>query len=158
MELNFEYKVRSMTAKEIIMAMVNGLKNPAVEVRMDVFGGILNKLDGSVICVGCAATNTICNISASKVFTAQNIAWRVDRSAVLQSSYYFLDSFERAIDCLRKGNLTDYNHFMYNICGTKQLIKTDGFIGVFKKITDENYTDPAILQPYIDLANHQDKF
>jgi hypothetical protein len=35
---SFDEKVRSMSAKEIIMAMVNGLKNPAVKVDMGSFG------------------------------------------------------------------------------------------------------------------------
>ena len=36
--MTFKQKVQSMTAKEIIMAMVEGLKNPVVKVDTGTFG------------------------------------------------------------------------------------------------------------------------
>lgn len=69
--MNFKQKVQSMTAKEIIMAMVESLiPPPLIKVDMGTFGTTeitkpatkflgwtLRKAES--ICFGCAATNTI---------------------------------------------------------------------------------------------------
>ena len=54
---NFKEKVQAMSAKEIIMAMVEGLRNPVTKIHMGTYG----KVEGDV-CYGCAATNAICKI------------------------------------------------------------------------------------------------
>ncbi len=101
--MNFEDKVRSMSAKEIILAMIEGLENPAVEIDMHTFGD--HQED---ICYGCAATNAICKISGVK-FTPENINSTEDRAIAVNSDFYFLDSFESAIEYLRFGNISGYN-------------------------------------------------
>ncbi len=102
--MNFKEKVQSMTAKEIILAMVEGLRNPTVKVDMNEFGGVNDK----GICYGCAATNIICKITGKK-FTKNNIENRERRSDFINTDFDFLEAFENAIDFLRMGDLDNYN-------------------------------------------------
>jgi len=104
---SFEEIVRAMSAKDIIMAMVNGLKNPSTKINMCTFGATRVR-DQKIVCYGCAATNTVCQISGVK-FTPKNIDYTGDRARAIKSSYDFLTNFERAIDELRKGNIEQYN-------------------------------------------------
>jgi hypothetical protein len=116
----FEEKVRSMTAKEIIMAMVEGLvRPPTINVDMGTFGetrkpkhllGFLMK----PICYGCAATNTICKIAGIK-FTTSNIGEAYTRAAAINAETQFLLRFERAIDALRSGEIFTYNSYARQI-------------------------------------------
>ena len=142
--MSFKEKVQAMTAKEIIMAMVEGLQNPVIAVNMDTFGMIENN-----ICYGCAATNTVCKISG-KVFDAESIDWRGARAELVQSRIDFLRHFEAAIDSLRKGYIWAYNGRAEEI-GVAQInfnYETD------LPYLDNNYT-PEDLQAYINLANAQ---
>lgn len=114
----FEEQVRSMTGKEIMQAMIDGLTNPKIKVNMSSYGDVKSdpyfiffKRD---ICVGCAATNTICNI-ARTTFNKKSITTRTSRSSHIDCSYNFLLTFEFAIDCLRKGNIEQYNNLARKI-------------------------------------------
>lgn len=127
--MNFSDKVKSMTASEIILAMVNGLKNPAVEVEMSTFGSVRTKniflgLISKKVCFGCAATNTICKIAGIK-FKPSNVEDVYDRAKALnnkgnfddkskskewlEKEAAFLGAFEAAIDSLRVGEIYTYN-------------------------------------------------
>lgn len=114
----FEEQVRSMTGKEIMQAMIDGLTNPKIRIDMSSYGDV--KFEPSfvffkrTVCVGCAATNTICNI-AKTTFNKESIATRTSRSSHINCSYDFLSTFEFAIDCLRKGNIEQYNDFARKI-------------------------------------------
>ena len=99
----FEETVRAMTGKEIVMAMVNGLKKEHLKVDMDTFG-----LFYEGICYGCAATNAICEISGV-VFTPDNIYATGCKANAVGSDSLFLSYFEDAIDFLRLGNIGFYN-------------------------------------------------
>ena len=90
--MNFEETVRAMSMKEIIMAMVNGLRNPHVKVVMSSFG---HMKDG--ICFGCAATNTVCEITG-KTYDEGVIEYATDRAKFMNCTYIFLHKFESAID------------------------------------------------------------
>lgn len=57
--MNFKETVQKMTIKEIILAMVNGLKKEHVKVDFNYFGYVAP----NGICYGCAATNAICEIT-----------------------------------------------------------------------------------------------
>jgi len=59
--LSLTEKIKSMTAKEHIMNMVEGLRNPMTVINMDTFGE--KREDG--VCFGCAATNSICRLIGS---------------------------------------------------------------------------------------------
>lgn len=122
--MNFKEKIRSMSAKEIVQAMINSLiPPPVINIRMASFGtydsevirkpikilGItLRKQKEKKICYGCAATNTICKIS-NKVFTPDVISFREERAAFLETDPFFLGIFESAIDSLRTGDTYGYN-------------------------------------------------
>lgn len=100
----FKEKVQSMTAKEIIMAMVNGLKKEHVKVDINTFGCVEDD-----VCYGCAATNAICEISG-KVFTADNIkGWQNRGFFIGRENINFVAGFETAIDVLRSLNIYYYN-------------------------------------------------
>lgn len=107
--MNFKEKVQSMTGKEIVMAMVNGLKKQHVEVDMGSYGEIKNG-----ICVGCAATNFICETSgfipSHKRHFRGSINFGISPS-FLDCDYETIDHIESAIDCLRIGNIETYNRY-----------------------------------------------
>jgi len=139
--MNFEQKVKSMTASQIIMAMVDGLKAEHVKVRMASFGST----HGGV-CVGCAATNAICEISGV-VFTPKNI---FRRDLALMANCDFVSDFEGAIDALRAGDVDDYNVYAENH-GFAVIQEVEGLDLPF--LDTENYLEN--LDPYIRLAEAQ---
>ena len=110
--MTFEEKVRSMTGKEIMQAMIDGLNKPWLTVEMSTYGsssetklfGIFSK----TVCFGCAATNTICEI-VQKKFTGKNINSFEFRAESINSDQGFLDSFESALNDLRRGRIDWYN-------------------------------------------------
>lgn len=65
--MNFQDKIQSMKASEIIRAMISGLRKEHVKIDMTTFGAARNGT-----CFGCAATNAVCEIS-NEVFTAKTI-------------------------------------------------------------------------------------
>lgn len=141
--MNTIEKVQSMSAKEIIMAMVEGLKNPTTKIDMLSFGNVDNN-----VCYGCAATNTICNIMniTHKDFIKANPKFTM---CDLFDERNFVINFERAIDCLRNGMITTYNYFAKE--------------NNFATIIGQNHSVPKLtnvytnddLEKYIDLANKQ---
>ena len=144
---NLEEKIQSMTAEEIIMSMVDGLKNPVVKVDMDSFG----HKDDTGICYGCAATNAICKLGDLNPNEELPIdIFSTDRKYIESSR--LIDIYETAIDDLRQGNLVYYN------------IRARGdFAEIREKpglelpvITNDNYQDEDVLNAYIELANYQD--
>lgn len=148
---SFEEIVRAMSAKEIIMAMVNGLKNPSTKINMDTFGyskhnWFTHGFGLKPICHGCAATNAICQIAGVK-FTPDDIAETWTRSSAINSSITFLNLFESAIDELRKGNIFQYN-----------LLASRGKFAKIKNVTEislprlENNFSKKQLKVYEELA------
>ncbi|MCC6818000.1 MAG: hypothetical protein IT245_03805 [Bacteroidia bacterium] len=107
--INFEDKVRSMTGKEIVMSMVNGLLNGYYTVDMGTFGN-----SNGWTCFGCAATHCITEISKVK-FNYSNISGCTNKSIAIGCDSSFLDSFECAINQLRSGNIDGYNLHASNI-------------------------------------------
>jgi hypothetical protein len=114
--MTFEQKVRSMTAKQIIMAMVTALTHPPmVKIDMNSYGTIkYDAVSSQPVCFGCAATNTICQIG-KKVFTPDNIEFLNRRAKFMGSSVSFLYTFERAINSLRLGGIIGYNYLANEI-------------------------------------------
>ena len=111
--MTFEEKVRSMTAKEIVQAMIDGLKKPWVKVDMGSFGDfqIERKWFGLIkkeVCYGCAATNTICEI-AGIAFTPDNIWSTGHRATAANATFGFIYDFECAIDYFRMGDIISTN-------------------------------------------------
>ena len=104
----FQLKVESMTGKEILLAMIESLENPMLQINMNTFGSY-----SEGICFGCAATNTICKLRGKR-FSPTTIIGRTERANVLHVSEYFLYHFEEAIDSLRGGNILYYNDMMPN--------------------------------------------
>ena len=139
---NLESKIKSMTAKEIIMSMVDGLMNPVTKIDMYTFGWYE---DG--ICYGCAATNAICRIGM--------LDPEVELLSMSGPKYRkysdLISGFEDAVDCLRNGYIKRYN----------SLAQKYGFATITEstelpKIDNDSYQDPEVLQAYIDLANAQE--
>lgn len=148
----FEEKVRSMSSKEIIMAMVDGLKKPTVRVDFNTYGEfeIKTRLFGLIsreICYGCAATNTICRIS-DVTLRGDNIKYVEDRAKAVNSDSYFLLNFEYAINCLRKGSID-----WYNMYASKYAFATIKKAAEIPYLSNENYSEG--LESYIRLANMQ---
>lgn len=121
--MTFEEKVRSMSIKEILMAMIESYKNPFHEVNIWTYGQVTKrtrfkglKLFGfqiipriyKEVLQGCAATNTVCYI-AGKPFTNRTIVNSETRAEALGCSKHFLEQFEMAINSLRQGDFQHYN-------------------------------------------------
>lgn len=152
--MTFKEKVQSMTAKEIIMNMVEGLKNPTVKIDMYTFGVFRGG-----ICYGCAATNAICRllggfeenvhyIKENEIADLVEVKWLSnERSSILELS--FLARFELAIDDLRFGWISHYN----------TIAKEEGFATIIHKgnlpqLNTRDYLNH--LGAYIELANLQE--
>lgn len=164
MEKSFKEIVQSMTAKEIIMAMVEALKDPYYKIDMNTYGQareIDSEGDTKLICFGCAATNTISKISGI-IFTPDTINWEervfavTGKSAQNKNYTYteegnFLDKFESAIDRLRSFEIDEYNKFANLIDIANIEYKTS--IDNIRKLND--YYNQKDLDAYIELANQQ---
>lgn len=107
--MDFKQKVQSMTAREIILAMVEALtRPPLIRIDMETYGEARRSWQNlflKPICFGCAATNTICQIAGIK-FTPANIE---DRADAVGTNPLFLYEFEQAINSLRSGSIEGYN-------------------------------------------------
>jgi hypothetical protein len=146
----FEKKVRSMTPKEIIMSMVEGLRNPVTEINMYSFG----RFNSNGVCYGCAATNTICRIGG---YTAQDLVNCkelsimepfVDRAQLTHSSWGFIGIFEFKIDRLRNGDLEGYNIYL----DTQPILNPNQ---LELPILNDDYLEQD-LKVYEQLANDQE--
>lgn len=136
--MTFTEKVRAMTAKQIIMAMVEGLRKRHTVIDMGDFGYIK---DG--VCYGCAATNCIIEIDGGKEGLFPKGFGRRN------CNYAIVSVFEKSIDALRKGYINTYNTYARE--------------GSFAEIVDtvtylphlyDDYTEED-LQAYVNLANSQ---
>lgn len=157
--MEFEQKVKSMTAKEIIMAMVDALTHPPIiNIEMGTFGsceikrkkflGITYKKEYT--CFGCAATNTICQISGV-VFVNDKIDSLYDRAQSINCrDAAFLKVFENAIDSLRTTSIEGYNY--YATCGRFARITEKPDLELIT--LSNNYTNDD-LKGYIELAKYQ---
>jgi len=141
MNQSFKDKVRSMTGKEIVMAMVNGLLHEHYEVSMTSFGHTNNG-----ICYGCAATHCITEISGIK-FGRDIIRMREDRAIAINVDYEFLHIFEDVIDDLRTGRIDAYNSKVEAI-GIVKLNSPSKPLPYLKTSTWK-----YDIQDYIDYAN-----
>lgn len=109
MENSFKETVQAMTGKEIVMAMVNGLRKKHVKINMMSYG---HKDDG--VCYGCAATNAICEI-LGRVPEMGEWARGEDYSVIRKRSIdatdvHFVALFESSIDDLRSACFDMYNN------------------------------------------------
>src|SRR5690606_4387729 len=95
---------KSMSAHDIIMAMVEGLRQPRTEIDMMTFGEIKEG-----ICFGCAATNAILHImNANEEEVKDHVLECEER---LNHTSSFVDRFEMGIHCLRCGSVGGYNRY-----------------------------------------------
>lgn len=144
-----------MTADQIIMAMVEGLTHPPIiNVEMDTYGKYewgWTKVLGVIpfykrMCFGCAATNTICGI-AGKPFTPRSITSPFGRANFLGVRMDFLQTFELAINELRKGFVAGYN--LHARIGGFALIESKPNLDL--PLLSNDYTS-AHLERYKELA------
>lgn len=143
----FQEKVKSLTGKEILLAMIEGVKNPSVNLDFNTYGSF-DASDG--LCYGCAATNAVCKISGI-TFTKENINTSQERGLAISeyTDSLFLFNFEHAIDYLRQGWVDMYNNSARE-CGFATL-----------PINRESENLPALLNgfykkdldAYVDYAN-----
>ena len=155
-------KIRSLTPKQVIMAMVDGLKNPKTKISMSTFGYQENG-----VCYGCAATNALCQL-----FGIQNpVGWlpslnddkvqepcsrtpgfRISASKLNEITEDIMD-FENAVDYLRRGDL-DAANFALAVLDIAPIRYNNELEAALPRLTD-SYTLED-LEPYIRLAEFQD--
>lgn len=138
----FENKIKSMNAHDIIMAMVEGLRKPRTKIDMATFGRMR---DG--ICYGCAATNAILHIMKAREDELENYIIVPQYRAYLLSAVYI---FESAIDWLRRGRVG-----MYNLDAKYYgFAKITPIPGLELPCLENDYTEDQ-LQEYVKLAEYQ---
>ena len=134
--------LKSMTAKDLILLMVDSLQNPITDkVNMETYGTLQ---DG--ICFGCAATNTLYNICDITNEYVINNSYHQKLSLIYNNNKIIL-KLEFAINALRLGNILLYN----NAIGKKYpnlIIKKNRVLPILETY---NYLDN--LQHYINFAN-----
>jgi hypothetical protein len=145
MIMNFEEKVKSMTAKGIILTMIDALENPVVRIDMNSFGYEYNG-----ICFGCAATNTVCKISGV-TFTPDDINLYDGQWKVVNTDHSFLQGFEHAIDSLRQGDIQFYNNNARKI----GIAEIEDYGIELPCIDNYNYNNSEVLNAYRKLADAQ---
>ncbi len=137
----FESKVKSMSAHDIIMAMVEGLRQPRTKIDMKTFGEIRWG-----ICYGCAATNAILHIMAAKEDEEIKGYIRTATDYVISPLF----QFESAIDYLRRGFVSRYND-QAKALGIAPITPMPG--QELPRL-DNDYTEEQ-LQQYEKLAKYQ---
>lgn len=154
----FEQRVLSMSAKQIIMAMVEALTHPPIiNVDMRSFGDVrivqkarlFGLIPAKTKCFGCAATNTICKISGITLDTS-NVECLNKRAQAINSDRDFLSKFEVAINSLRCGSILGYNTAL----STTGVAEITNPLDIELPILETNYTNND-LTPYIALADSQ---
>lgn len=132
-----EDKLVSLSAKEIIMAMVNGLRKKHTNIDMTTYGRVV-----SGVCYGCAATN--CIIEATGIDPFEEICI----TSNLGSSKGILYKFESAVDSLRKGCVSDFN----SIWNYAEIYRSEGLCLPYLYSCYTEYE----LEQYERLAEEQD--
>lgn len=173
---SFIQTVQTMSAHDIIMAMVEGLRNPVTKIRMSTFGSLDRDKDNSIVCYGCAATNTICKLAGIKnqrlvtaAFRTRTVLgqdlWgteitkavvrsrRIKKLETAEEIDDFLDIFEQAIDNLRQANVSGYNTAARQI-GVAQIKYDKTQTWTELPYLNNNYTEED-LQVYQRLAKEQ---
>jgi hypothetical protein len=148
--MTFKQKVRAMSAKQIIMAMVEGLENPTTDfIKMSTWG----HKDSKGVCYGCAATNAICRIAG------KNFEYNLQRSddegstrilGSIEEDNPFISTFENAIDSIRCGSIDSANEELA-ILRLPQIRNYKGYD--LPALQDENYLE--LLHHYVALADRQ---
>jgi hypothetical protein len=103
-------RIQTMTAKEVILSMVSGLRKKHTEINMDTYGKIENG-----VCYGCAATNCIIEIAEGEKDWYFPNDTRLTISSFIQPIDLVAASvivhFETAINYLRQGDIGIYNEY-----------------------------------------------
>jgi len=138
-------KIKSMTAKEIVMSMVNGLRNPVTQINMNTFGEVVEG-----VCFGCAATNAMCyigNYSNEDLLKEGGVVPNI-------KAYSELMFFEWAIDELRRGDINAYNR-QAGRAGCAKISLPDGIEDDYwLPFLRNDYTEKQ-LECYVKLAELQ---
>lgn len=133
-------KIHSMSAHDIIMAMVEGLRNPKTRIDMGTYGEMREG-----ICFGCAATNAVLHIiDANEEEVRSHVAYRH------KYDNFQLRYFGYAINRLRQGWVDWYNEHAYNL-GIAQI---NPIPGQELPRLNNDYTEEQ-LQEYEKLAKYQ---
>jgi hypothetical protein len=133
--IHIEEKIIGLSAKEMIMAMVNGLRKRHVCIDMSTFG---RKSNG--VCFGCAATNALIEISGISAEEAVDLS-------VFSCKSVIISDFETAIDSLRCGDIYFCNIYLE----FPEIVNPEN---IYLPILMDDYTEDE-LQQYEKLANSQ---
>ena len=115
--MNIIEQVKGMRSYEIVRVMVKSLREPWTDgLDMSSYGYVASGVAGELLCFGCAATNTLCELNNRK-FPGFAVVDRTSRAQFLRVRLKDLKLFEDAIDALRCGHLSRYNDCMSLLCG-----------------------------------------
>lgn len=118
--MTFEQKVRSMTASQLIQAMIDGLNAGYYTVDMSTFG-----LYREGTCFGCAATHAICHISGvrptfSELGTRDSHYWVI--SVNDGTGFSFFAHIEDFFEYLRTGDIESANEILTDLGMSAQIV------------------------------------
>lgn len=149
-----EDKIKNLTPKQMIMAMVDGLRKRHVCITMSSYGFI----DNDNICYGCAATNALCELGCNSTelpsFNSE------DGQGFSEGGLFqMISNFESLVDTLRNGgeHILFFNCFNSNCRDYKLQNLKLKFFGFEEELPylGDNYTEEQ-LQVYERLANFQE--
>lgn len=148
MDMRTIEKFKALKPSEIIMAMVNGLRNPTLPVNMNYYVS----LDFNKNCVGCAAANAICKIDGIGAEEA-SLGYKVNSLQQHFKNSNFISAFEVAVNNLRLGQIVLCNQDL-SLIGLGPILHKPGI--KLPKLTTENYL--YNLEPYIELAKYNARY
>lgn len=146
--MTFEQKVRSMTASQLIQAMIDGLNAGYYTVDMSTFGASL--LD---TCFGCAATHAICHISGVRpTFSDLNTTTCEDwaRSVNDGTRFSFFDRIEDFFDYLRRGCIGHANEILADLGMSAQIVVDPSLPKMHGLYTDDWKSGLPVFQRLAD--------
>lgn len=131
-------KIKSMSARQIILAMVRGLETRHTKIDMASYGFI----NEGGVCYGCAATNTICELRNGWL-TKENAVTVYNKSSEGDAAKCFIVSFEHAINYLRMTYIGEYN-IIAAYAGFAQIVDDIGLEGYDEALLGDDYTNEQL--------------
>jgi hypothetical protein len=148
-------KIKALTPKQFVMAMVDGLRARYAIVDMGSYGYIEDGL-----CYGCAATNAIAKVNGS-LYPIDEVKINVNHFRTSFDWYHatisndpgnesFIVTIEQAYNCLRVADIFMCNFYLDRVGLFNLNYEMLSLVHLHNDYTEED------LQTYVDYANSQE--
>lgn len=108
--MTFKEKLKSLTAKQLVQVMIDGINRGWVKMDFNIWLDYYHDehTNQTVVC-GCAATAAICEINGGYYMPPNVELSRINRTVALGIGYAELDNLEMAYDSLARGSIKGFN-------------------------------------------------